>query len=216
MLSILGVYSPKMKGANRLKFICHQGRSLVNNFSLCNNWYKSVVLLLIWLHSLVCQILNKQMSQLVAHSGNICVWVVSCNECGGWQLGRRSASINEVWSCFYEMAAYVFFVVFSSPDYLQATMARFCGVVTLAVCCLVTGSNGRYGRYARLVAGIPCVWQVYPVGGWYNRVAGIFSHNVILPLHTKRRYNVLHWLTAQHNVLYWPTVKQDDGFYTDR
>ena len=45
MLSILGVYSPKMKGANWLKFICHQGRSLVNNFSLCNNWYKSVVLL---------------------------------------------------------------------------------------------------------------------------------------------------------------------------
>ena len=69
MLSILGVYSPKMKGAKRLKFICHQGRSLVNNFSLCNNWYKSVVLLLIWLHSLVCQIHNKQISQLVAYSG---------------------------------------------------------------------------------------------------------------------------------------------------
>ena len=90
----LSVYSPKMKGANWLKFICHQGRSLVNNFSLCNNWYKSVVLLLIWLHSLVCQIHNKQMSQLVANSGNICVWVVWCNECGGWQLGRRSAIIN--------------------------------------------------------------------------------------------------------------------------
>ncbi len=95
VLLLDGVYSPKMKGANRLKFICHQGRSLVNNFSLCNNWYKNVVLLLIWLHSLVCQILNKQMSQLVAYSGNICVWVVSCNECGGWQLGRRSASIKK-------------------------------------------------------------------------------------------------------------------------
>ena len=28
---------------------------------------------LIWLHSLVCQIHNKQMSQLVAYSGNTCV-----------------------------------------------------------------------------------------------------------------------------------------------
>ena len=95
MLSILGIYSPKMKGANWLKFICHQGRSLVNNFSLSNNWYKSVVLLLIWLHSLVCQIHNKQMSQLVAYSGNICVWVVSCNECGGWQLGWCSGIIKK-------------------------------------------------------------------------------------------------------------------------
>ena len=86
--------SPKMKGANWLKFICHQGRSLVNNFSLCNNLYKSVVLSLIWLHSLVRQIHNKQMSQLVAYSGNICVWVVSYNECGGWQLGQCSASIK--------------------------------------------------------------------------------------------------------------------------
>ena len=59
---------------------------------LCNNMYKSVVLSLIWLHSLVCQILNKQMSQLVAYSSNICVWVVSCNECVGWQFGRRSPS----------------------------------------------------------------------------------------------------------------------------
>ena len=77
VLLLDGVYSPKMKGANWLKFICHQGRSLVNNFSLCNNLYKSVVLSLIWLHSFVCQIHNKQMSQLVAYSGNICVWVVS-------------------------------------------------------------------------------------------------------------------------------------------
>ena len=44
-----GIYSPKMKGANWLK-----GRSLVNIFSLWNIWYKSVVLSLIWLHSLVC------------------------------------------------------------------------------------------------------------------------------------------------------------------
>ena len=95
VLLLDGVYSPIMKGANWLKFICHQGRSLVNNFSLCNNWYKSVVLLLIWLHSLVYQIHNKQMSQLVAYSGNICVWVVWCNECGGWQLGRRSAILKK-------------------------------------------------------------------------------------------------------------------------
>ena len=67
-----------MKGANRLKLICHQGRSLVNIFSLWNIWYKSVVLSLIWLHSLVCQIYNKQMLQVVAYSGNICAWVVSC------------------------------------------------------------------------------------------------------------------------------------------
>ena len=81
-----GIYSPKMKGANWLK-----GRSLVNIFSLWNIWYKSVVLSLIWLHSLVCQIHNKQMSQLVAYSGNICVWVVSCNECGGWQGDAQPA-----------------------------------------------------------------------------------------------------------------------------
>ena len=73
VLLLDGVYSPKMKGANRLKFICHQGRSLVNNFSLCNNGYKSVALSLMWLHSLVCQIHNKQISQLVSYSGNICV-----------------------------------------------------------------------------------------------------------------------------------------------
>ena len=49
-------------------------------FSVWNIWYRSVVVFLIWLHSLVCQIHNKQMSQLVAYSGSICVWVVSCNE----------------------------------------------------------------------------------------------------------------------------------------
>ena len=55
----------------------------MNIFSLCNDWYKTVVLSLIRLHSLVCHIHIKQMSQLVAYSGNICVRVVSCNECGG-------------------------------------------------------------------------------------------------------------------------------------
>ena len=64
----------------------------MNIFSLWNIWYKSVVLSLIWLHSLVCQIHNKQMLQLVAHSGNICVWVVSCNERGGWQGDAQPAS----------------------------------------------------------------------------------------------------------------------------
>ena len=34
------------------------------------------------------------MAQLVAYSGSSCVWVVSWNEHGGWQLGRRSASIK--------------------------------------------------------------------------------------------------------------------------
>ena len=42
-------------------------------FCLWNIRYKSVVLSLIWLHSLVCWIPNKQMSQLVAYSGSICV-----------------------------------------------------------------------------------------------------------------------------------------------
>ena len=35
--------------------------------------FKHHVYLLIWLHSLVCQMHNKQMSQLVAYSGHICV-----------------------------------------------------------------------------------------------------------------------------------------------
>ena len=43
------------------------------HFRLWNIRYKSVVLSLIWLHSLVCLIPNKQMSQLVAYSGSICV-----------------------------------------------------------------------------------------------------------------------------------------------
>ena len=85
-----------MKGTNWLKLICHQGRSLVT-FSVWNISYKSVVLSLIWLLGFLYQIHNKRMSQLVAYSGNICVWVVSCNECGGWQLGRRSASIKHPW-----------------------------------------------------------------------------------------------------------------------
>ena len=45
-------------------------------------------------NSLVYQIHNKQMPQLVAYSANICVWFLSCNECGGWQLGRHSARIK--------------------------------------------------------------------------------------------------------------------------
>ena len=88
-----GIYCPKMKGANWLKLMCSQGKSQVNIFSLWNIWYKSVVPSLIWLHSSVCQIHNKQMSKLVAYSSNICVWVVSCNECGGWQLGPHSAMV---------------------------------------------------------------------------------------------------------------------------
>ena len=36
---------PKMKGANWLKLMRYQGRSLVNIFSLWNIWYKSVVFL---------------------------------------------------------------------------------------------------------------------------------------------------------------------------
>ena len=84
------VYSPKMKGANWLKLMCHPGRSLVNIFSLWNIivWYKSVVLNIIWLHSLVCQIHTKQMSQQVAYGGNICV--VSCDE--GRQVDRATLS----------------------------------------------------------------------------------------------------------------------------
>ena len=76
---------PQNERCQPIKVHMSTGRSLVNNFSLCSNWYKSVVLSLIWLHSLVCPIHNKQMSQLVAYSGNICVWVVSCNECGDAQ-----------------------------------------------------------------------------------------------------------------------------------
>ena len=54
-------------------------------------------------------------------------------------------------------------------------MARFCVVVTLVVYCLVTDSSGSTidpvpasGWYSRLVAGIQCVCQLYPFGGWYN------------------------------------------------
>ena len=72
-------------------------------------------------------------------------------------------------------------LLFSSPDYLQAIMARFCVVITLAVCCpMVTGVSlvqpvPASGRYTWLIACIPYVWQVYPVGGWYNRKVCIFS-----------------------------------------
>ena len=58
------------------------------------------------------------------------------------------------------MCAMVFF--FFPQDYLQEIMARFCVVVTLAVCCLVTDSNGTdpgpaSGRYTQFLAGIQCV-----------------------------------------------------------
>ena len=60
---------------------------------------------------------------------------------------------------------YCAMVFFYLQDYLQEIMARFCVVVTLAVCCLVTGSNGTdpgpaSGRYTRFVAGIPCDGQL--------------------------------------------------------
>jgi len=59
-------------------------------------------------------------------------------------------------------------VSFSSfSEYLQAVMSRFCVVVAIAVCCLVTSSYGGHpdsvpGRYT-LVAGIPSVWYMYHV-----------------------------------------------------
>jgi len=62
---------------------------------------------------------------------------------------------------------------FSSPDYPQLMMVRFFVVVIIAVCCLIPVSAA--GRYTRFVAGIPFIWQVYPVGGWYIRMAGVFS-----------------------------------------
>ena len=121
-----------MKGANWLKFVCHQGRSLVNIFSLWNIWYKTVVLSLIWLHSLVCQIHNKQMSQPVAYSGNICVWVVSCNECGGWHLGQCSASIKKA------MAPRATFMNFSW-SYLQPLLTSCTCIFTIGCCVIVFG-----------------------------------------------------------------------------
>ena len=53
-------------------------------------------------------------------------------------------------------------VFFFLQDYLQEIMARFSVVVTLAVCCVVTGASGTdpgpaCGRYTRFVASIPCV-----------------------------------------------------------
>ena len=55
----------------------------------------------------------------------------------------------------------------SSSEYLQAVMTRFCVVVAIAVCCLVTSSYGGHadpvpGRYTR-VAGIPSIWYMYYV-----------------------------------------------------
>ena len=53
---------------------------------------------------------------------------------------------------------------FLSSEYLQAVMARFCVVVAIVVCCLVTDSYGSGGdpvpgKYTR-VAGKPSVWYV--------------------------------------------------------
>ena len=87
---------PKMKGANWLKLICHQGRSLVNIFSLWNIWYESVVLFLIWLHSLECQILKKTNITTSGLERQYLCWVVSCHECGGWQLGQCTASMKQL------------------------------------------------------------------------------------------------------------------------
>ena len=74
-LPFRGLHSPGVRKHCQIIFACYFRKSSI------------------WLHSLVCQIHNKKMLQLVAYSGNICVWVVSCNECGGWQLGRCSASM---------------------------------------------------------------------------------------------------------------------------
>ena len=54
--------------------------------------------------------------------------------------------------------------VFLSSEYLRAVMARFCVVVAIVVCCLVTDSYGSGvdpvpGKYTR-VAGMPSVWYV--------------------------------------------------------
>ena len=53
---------------------------------------------------------------------------------------------------------------FLSSEYLQAVMARFCVVVAIVVCCLVTDSYGSGvdpvpGKYTR-VAGMPSVWYM--------------------------------------------------------
>ena len=92
----LAFTTPKWKVPILMKAHVSSGEITGNIFSLWNIWYKTVVLSLICLYSLVCQIHNKQMWQLVAYSGSICVWVVSCNECGGWQLGRHSAGIKSI------------------------------------------------------------------------------------------------------------------------
>ena len=76
-------------------------------FCLQNNWYNfspphppprphpTHTHNLFCLHSLVCWIHNKLMSQLVAYISTISVWAVLCDEGGGWQLGRCSASIDK-------------------------------------------------------------------------------------------------------------------------
>ena len=53
---------------------------------------------------------------------------------------------------------------FLSSEYMQAVMARFCVVVAIVACCLVTDSYGDGvdpvpGKYTR-VAGMPSVWYM--------------------------------------------------------
>ena len=66
-----------MNGANWLKIIIMSSGDITGeHLQSLEYLVQKVVLSLIWLHSLVCQIRNKQMwqmSQLVAYSGNICV-----------------------------------------------------------------------------------------------------------------------------------------------
>ena len=71
---------PQNERCQLIKAHMSSGEITGAHFQSLENLIQKVVLLLIWLHSLVCQIHKKQMSQLVACSGNICVWVVSCNE----------------------------------------------------------------------------------------------------------------------------------------
>ena len=60
---------------------------------------------------------------------------------------------------------------FLSSEYLQAAMARFCVVVAIVVCCMVTDSYGDGvdpvpGKYTR-VAGMPSVWYMCMIGLQY-------------------------------------------------
>ena len=100
-------------------------------------------------------------------------------------VDNRTAILNFLWKelvvskwikgmFLYDISLSFFSCLFSSsPDYPQSMMVRFYFVVTLAVCCLIPVSAA--GMYTRFVAGIPFIWRVYPVGDWYNRMAGVFS-----------------------------------------